>query len=217
MPIPVVVSRSLILTLILWTLALQSGPGQAGTVLVVGDSLSAAYNIPVASGWVSLLADRVDQYKPGVEVVNASISGDTTSGGRSRLPALLEEHLPAVVVIELGGNDGLRATPIPVIRDNLIAMIESSLAVDARVILAGMQLPPSYGIRYAGQFRDLYIELRDAYDLVLIPFFLEGVGDDPSLMQGDGIHPTEAAQSMILDLVWPYLRPLLVDGVSPPG
>lgn len=181
----------------------------ASTVLVVGDSLSAAYNIPVSSGWVSLLADRVDEYKPGHEVVNASISGDTTSGGRSRLPELLEQHSPSVVVIELGGNDGLRATPIGVIRDNLTAMIGKSLNADARVVLAGMQLPPSYGRRYTEQFRDLYVELAEEYDITLIPFFLEGVGDNPELMQDDGIHPTEEAQSLILDLVWPHLKPLL--------
>lgn len=198
-------SRILILPIVL-TWALMS---QAGTVLVVGDSLSAAYNIPVSSGWVSLLADKVDQYKPGFEVVNASISGDTTSGGRSRLPALLDEHAPAVVVIELGGNDGLRATPIGVIRDNLIAMIEASRDAGAEVILAGMQLPPSYGRRYTEQFRDLYAELEEAFDLALIPFFLEGVGDNPELMQGDGIHPTEDAQPLILKLVWPHLKPLL--------
>ena len=203
-------SRILILPIVL-TWALMS---QAGTVLVVGDSLSAAYNIPVSSGWVSLLADKVDQYKPGFEVVNASISGDTTSGGRSRLPALLDEHAPAVVVIELGGNDGLRATPIGVIRDNLIAMIEASRDAGAEVILAGMQLPPSYGRRYTEQFRDLYAELEEAFDLALIPFFLEGVGDNPELMQGDGIHPTEDAQPLILKLVWPHLKPLLQAAAS---
>lgn len=203
-------SRILILPIVL-TWALMS---QAGTVLVVGDSLSAAYNIPVSSGWVSLLADKVDQYKPGFEVVNASISGDTTSGGRSRLPALLDEHAPAVVVIELGGNDGLRATPIGVIRDNLIAMIEASRDAGAEVILAGMQLPPSYGRRYTEQFRDLYAELEETFDLALIPFFLEGVGDNPDLMQGDGIHPTEDAQPLILKLVWPHLKPLLQAAAS---
>lgn len=204
-PIPSVVSRILVLPILL-TWALMS---QAGTVLVVGDSLSAAYNIPVSSGWVSLLADKVDQYKPGFEVVNASISGDTTSGGRARLPTLLKEHAPAVVVIELGGNDGLRATPIGVIRDNLTAMIEDSRAAGAEVILAGMQLPPSYGRRYTEQFRHLYAELEESFDITLIPFFLEGVGDNPDLMQSDGIHPTEDAQPLILDLVWPHLKPLL--------
>lgn len=198
-------SRVLIISMLLtWTLL-----SHARTVLVVGDSLSAAYNIPVSSGWVSLLAHKVDQYKAGVKVINASISGDTTSGGRSRLPALLEEHAPAVVVIELGGNDGLRATPIGVIRDNLTAMIETSLDADAQVILAGMQLPPSYGRRYTEQFRNLFEELRDTFDIALIPFFLEGVGDNPELMQGDGIHPTEDAQPLILELVWPHLEPLL--------
>lgn len=181
----------------------------AGTVLVVGDSLSAAYNIPVSSGWVSLLADRVDEYKPGHEVVNASISGDTTSGGRSRLPGLLEEHTPSVVVIELGGNDGLRATPVTIIRENLVAMIEKSLDAGAGVVLAGMQLPPSYGRRYTEQFRDLYFELQQEYDITLVPFLLEGVGDNPELMQDDGIHPTEEAQLLILELVWPHLKSLL--------
>lgn len=206
-------SRVLVIPLLLtWAMtsaATSAALSQASTVLVVGDSLSAAYNIPVSSGWVSLLADKVDQYKADVKVVNASISGDTTSGGRSRLPALLEEHRPTVVVIELGGNDGLRATPISVIRDNLTAMIESSLEANAEVILAGMQLPPSYGRRYTEQFRDLYAELRDAFDIALIPFFLEGVGENPELMQDDGIHPTEEAQALILKLVWPHLEPLL--------
>lgn len=191
----------------LMALAVASHGGQ--TVLVLGDSLSSAYNIPVSSGWVSLLADRIDEYKLRWEVVNASISGDTTSGGRSRLPQLLQEHSPAIVVIELGGNDGLRATPIGSIRDNLVAMIEQSLDADAAVVLAGMQLPPSYGRRYTEQFRELYIELQNEFGIVLIPFFLEEVGDNPELMQGDGIHPTEEAQPLILELVWPHLEPLL--------
>lgn len=176
---------------------------------MVGDSLSAAYNIPVERGWVNLLADRIAEYKPGHEVVNASISGDTTSGGRSRLPDLIDEHQPAIVVIELGGNDGLRATPIALIRDNLVAMIEMSLDAGAQVILAGMQLPPSYGRRYTDGFRDLYGELEQEFEITLVPFFLDGVGGNPEFMQDDGIHPTVDAQPMILDLVWPHLKPLL--------
>lgn len=181
-------------------------------VLVVGDSLSAEYGLVRGQGWVALLEQRLQNHRIRARVVNASISGDTTSGGRSRLPALLRTHKPAVVIIELGGNDALRGLPLDVSRANLQAMIEASQQAGARVLLVGMEMPPNYGTRYAEQFRQLYVDLARQKRVPLVPFFLKGIADRPDSMdffQADRIHPNEAAQPKMLDNVWPSLQPLL--------
>ncbi len=181
-------------------------------LLVVGDSLSAEYGLKRGSGWVQLLQERLDQNKLAFRVVNASISGDTTSGGRSRLPALLKQHTPQVVVIELGGNDALRGLPLDMTRANLAAMTQAAQAAGARVLLLGMEMPPNYGARYAQEFRDLYTTVAREHKAALLPFFLKGVADgaDPlQWFQSDRIHPNEKAQPLMLDNVWPALRPLL--------
>lgn len=181
-------------------------------VLVVGDSLSAEYGLVRGQGWVALLEQRLQNHRSRARVVNASISGDTTSGGRSRLPALLRTHKPSVVVIELGGNDALRGLPLDVSRANLQAMIEASQQAGARVLLVGMEMPPNYGARYAEQFRQLYVDLARQKRVPLVPFFLKGIADRPDSMdffQADRIHPNEAAQPKMLDNVWPSLQPLL--------
>jgi acyl-CoA thioesterase I len=181
-------------------------------VLVVGDSLSAEYGLARGSGWVAMLERRLAEQKLPWRVVNASISGDTTSGGRSRLPALLAEHRPRVVVLELGGNDALRGLPLAMTEANLKAMAQASKAAGARVLVAGMQVPPNYGRRYAEQFAGLFANVAQSEGAALVPFFLAGVADVPeadSLFQADRIHPTAEAQPRMLANVWPVLRPLL--------
>lgn len=178
----------------------------ANTLLLLGDSLSAAYNIPVSSSWPELLREKLP---PHWELVNASVSGETTGGGVQRLPALLKEHEPSLVVLELGGNDGLRGYPLTRIRQNLQQLIKLSTEADAQVMLIGMQIPPNYGQRYAQGFADVFPALAEKFDLPLVPFLLEGIALQPGLMQSDGIHPTAAAQGRILDNVLPTLEPLL--------
>ena len=193
------------------------GPAFADTakppvVLVVGGSLSAEYGLQRGSGWVALLQERLNREKVQARVVNASVSGDTTSGGRSRLPALLRQHQPSVVVIELGGNDALRGLPMGTTRDNLGAMVKAGNDAGARVLLLGMEMPPNYGARYAQEFRDVFTGVARQGKAALVPFFLKGVADlpDPTrLFQNDRIHPNEQAQPIMLDNVWPALRPLL--------
>lgn len=180
-------------------------------LLVLGDSLSAAYGIDVQQGWVSLLEQRVAAKYPH-KVINASVSGETTGGGLARLPALLEQHKPELVIVELGGNDGLRGYPLNVMQQQLVDIIEKSRAAGATVVLVGMQIPPNYGPRYTNRFRDIYKELAEKFELPLVGFLLDGVATDAALMQRDGIHPTAAAQEKILDNVWPVLQPLLVRG-----
>ncbi|MCK7544589.1 arylesterase [Marinobacter bryozoorum] len=186
------------------------GAAAASTILVMGDSLSAAYGVETETAWVNLLRERLseedhDQW----QVVNASISGETTDGGARRLPALLDRHQPDIVIIELGGNDGLRGFQPPVIRDNLSAMIEASREGGASVLLVGMQIPPNYGPRYTRMFADMFPDLSDQYNTGLVPFFLEGIYNGDGMMQDDGIHPTGEAQPLLLDNVWPHLVPLL--------
>lgn len=181
----------------------------APALLVLGDSLSAAFGIDTRSGWVSLLAERLAARGLDLRVVNASISGDTTAGGLARLPPLLAEHRPRVVVIELGGNDGLRGLPLPVVRGNLESLIRASRDAGARVLLLGMRIPPNYGPRYTEAFHTLYADLAQRYQVPLVPFFLDGVAAQPGLMQDDGIHPRAEAQPHLLDNVWPALEPLL--------
>lgn len=184
-------------------------PAQAAarTLLVFGDSLSAAYGLSTNQGWVHLLAERAASL--GWRVVNASISGETTAGGLRRLPEDLKRHRPAVVVIALGANDALRGQPIAAIRGNLDKMIQISRKARAEPVLAGMMIPPNYGIDYAAQFRDLYAELAAKHRIPGVPFLLEGVADKPELFQPDQLHPVASAQRRILDNVWPAIEPLL--------
>jgi acyl-CoA thioesterase-1 len=167
-------------------------------VLVLGDSLSAAYGMDLEQGWVALWADSLDE---STEVINASISGETTTGGLTRLPTLLAKHKPLLVVIELGGNDGLRGYPLPRMRANLEQMIQLSVRAGARVALIPMQIPPNYGPAYTRQFSAIYSELAERFGVVLTPFFLEDVALKPELMQRDGIHPTAEAQPMMLEAI----------------
>ena len=195
-----------------WALALAPLPAAAAdgpVVLVLGDSISAAYGLPSGSGWTDLLQRRLDQRKLAWRVVNASISGDTTAGGRSRLPALLTRHRPAIVVIELGGNDGLRGGSIASTRDNLVAMTTAVKAAGARPMIVGMKLPPNYGPSYTRQFEAVFAEVARAQGAPLVPFFFEGFADDAAAFQPDRIHPTEAAQQKLLDNVWPTLERML--------
>ena len=179
------------------------------TVLVLGDSLSAAHNIPVESGWVHLLGDRLAKMEPGWAVVNASISGETSLSGRNRLPALLEKVHPAVVVIELGANDGLRGLPLAALRDNLVAMIEAARQSKAQVLLLGIELPVNYGPQYRDGLRAVYADLSQQKKVALVPFLLDGVAQRPELMQEDGLHPIASGQPQVLANVWKGLEPLL--------
>jgi acyl-CoA thioesterase-1 len=186
--------------------------GASRTLLVVGDSLSAEYGIARGSGWVALLEQRLAQQKLPVRVVNASISGDTTSGGRSRLPALLQQHRPQVVVVALGGNDALRGLPLDMTEANLTAMARAARAAGAKVLIAGIAVPPNYGRKYSEDFARLFGTVARVEGTALVPFLLAGVADAPNadaLFQPDRIHPTAAAHPQMLDNVWPVLRPLL--------
>jgi acyl-CoA thioesterase-1 len=181
-------------------------------LLVVGDSLSAEYGLPRGSGWVALLERRLKQEVRDVTVVNASISGDTTSGGRSRLPALLAQHKPTHVIVELGGNDALRGLPLAMTRDNLAAMLRASQAAGARTMLVGTQVPPNYGRSYTEEFAALFGAVAKAEGAALVPFLLAGVADGPdaaALFQADRIHPNAQAQPIMLANVWPTLKALL--------
>jgi len=178
-------------------------------ILVLGDSLSAAYGIPLERGWVNLLQARLKTEGYGYEVVNASVSGDTTGAALTRLPRALELHQPAIVIVELGGNDGLRGTPVAQMQRNLASIIEKARAVDAEVLVTGVMIPPNYGAEYTARFSAVYTSLVDEFEVALVPFILDGIALEPSLMQADGIHPTAAAQPRILDNVWPALLPLL--------
>ena len=178
-------------------------------VLIVGDSISAAYGLPAGTGWVDLLAARVKAEGLPHRVVNASISGDTTAGGRSRLTALLTQHRPAVVVIELGGNDGLRGGNLQATRDNLDAMVTLAQKAGARVLLVGTRLPPNYGPAYTREFDALFADVAKRRKVALVPYFFAGFGENNELFQPDRIHPTAAAQPQLLENVWPALKPLL--------
>jgi acyl-CoA thioesterase-1 len=181
----------------------------APVVLVVGDSLSAGYGMELSQSWPRLLQNRLKDNGHEYRVINSSITGDTTQGGLTRLPRLLGKYDPSLVVIELGGNDGLRGLSINVTRNNLSSMVEQSQDSGAKVILTGIQLPPNYGQMYTEQFYSMYGELEEQYGLLLIPFFMEDVAFDPELMQADGIHPNAKAQPMLLDKVWSLLEPEL--------
>ncbi|WP_286875537.1 arylesterase [Marinimicrobium sp. UBA4509] len=178
-------------------------------VLVLGDSLSAAYGIDEEDGWVNLLNERLEREGYPHTVVNASVSGETTEGGLKRLPRLLSEHNPEWVILELGGNDGLRGYPVSDLADNLAAMIQLSREQGAEVVLLGMQIPPNYGPRYTDQFTAVYPQLAQEEDVPLVAFMLEGIATKDELMQRDGIHPNAEAQPKILENVWPMLREVL--------
>ncbi|GAB2801925.1 arylesterase [Halomonas shantousis] len=190
----------------LWLGAVQANPVYADTLLVMGDSLSAAYGIDRERGWVHQLQERLgDEH----EVINASISGETTSGGMARLPELLQRHDPDIVLLELGGNDGLRGLSPHQMKLNLANMIENSQAAGARVLLLGIEMPPNYGSTYVDAFRGVFRQLVDEYDVHLVPFILEGVALTEDMMQEDGIHPNGKAQATILNNVWEKLAPML--------
>ncbi len=184
--------------------------GAAGnTIVVVGDSLSSGYGLAAEQSWVAMLDNRLEEEGYGYEVVNASIAGDTTAGGLARLPRLLETYSPAWVILELGGNDGLRGQPVETLKGNLAQMIELSLEHGASVLLAGMQIPPNYGGAYTRALANVYPELAARYDVPLVPFLLDGVALNSELMQSDGIHPNAAGQAIILENVWDVLGALL--------
>jgi acyl-CoA thioesterase-1 len=198
--------------LLLGSLSLSSPAANASKLLVVGDSLSAEYGIARGTGWVALLAEQLQREKHPWQVVNASISGDTTSGGRSRLPALLKQHQPTHVVLELGGNDALRGLPLPMTRDNLLAMARDAKAAGAKVMVVGMQVPPNYGARYGQDFAALFASVAQTEGAALVPFLLAGVADGPQaeqLFQPDRIHPKAEAHPRMLANVWGVMKPWL--------
>ena len=182
----------------------------ADTILVFGDSISAGYGLPnEQTGWVWLLDERVTEHGLSYQVVNESVSGETTGGGLARLPGALKRHNPQFLVLELGGNDALRGYSIAAMRENLLSMVRLAKGQGAEVILAGMMVPPNYGPRYSREFQEVFTQVAETSGSLLIPFLLEGIATDPSLMQSDGIHPNADAQSLIRDIVWEALKPLL--------
>jgi len=197
-------------------LATGAAAANPAAILVLGDSLSAEYGLPRDTGWVRLLSDRVAKEASQYSVVNASISGETTSGGRTRLPQLLQQHRPAIVVLQLGANDGLRGLPLPAMRENLAAMIAASRKAGARLLLIGMRIPPNYGRDYADRFAAAFAQIAADQKVTLVPFLLDGFAEDLSYFQSDRIHPAPKAQPLMLDTVWPKLAPLLkTRGVAP--
>jgi acyl-CoA thioesterase-1 len=203
--------RVALIALVLCVAALSCGAAAAAppVVLIVGDSISAGYGLPSGTGWVALLDKRLAAERIPHQVVNASISGDTTAGGRARLPALLAQHRPAVTVIELGGNDGLRGGSLDAMRDNLDAMVTMAQKAGSRVLLVGMRLPPNYGPSYVQRFAATFGEVARKHNAALVPFLFAGFGEDNAMFQPDGIHPVAAAQSQLLENVWRELAPLL--------
>jgi len=187
----------------------QAAPGAARTLLVLGDSLSAEYGLARGTGWVALLEGRLAERHPGWTVVNASISGETTSGGATRIAGLLDRHQPATVIVELGGNDALRGLDLDATRDNLDRIVKASRESGAKVLLLGMQVPPNYGKAYTDAFAKVFRDVAKAHEAPLVPFFLEGVADDMTLFQPDRIHPNAQAQARMLGNVWPALDRLL--------
>lgn len=209
--------RLALLCLPLWLLAarpaqVQAAAPQPARILVVGDSISAEYGLPHGSGWVALLQKRLDAEKKPYQVINASISGDTTSGGRARLPQLLKQHQPHIVVLELGANDALRGLSLQQTRANLAAMVNAAQQAKAKVLLLGMQIPPNYGPQYTADFAKVFTDISHSHKTALLPFLLKGVADAPDSQrwfQADRIHPNAQAQPQMLDNVWPQLKPLL--------
>ncbi|HEX6590751.1 MAG TPA: arylesterase [Moraxellaceae bacterium] len=208
-----IISQARLKTLLAVVLALlfsAAGPAQAAKILVFGDSISAAYGLEVEQGWVSLLQQKLNKAAPGRhQVVNGSLSGETTAGGRKRLPPLLQKHKPDIVVLELGGNDGLRGQPPTLMADNLKAMIAAARGAGAKVILLGIKIPPNYGSAYRNAFEKVFASVSQSEKVPLLPFFLEGVGGNTRLVQADGIHPTAEAQPQLLKNAWPLLESAL--------
>lgn len=192
-----------------WVIALQNAAASDRAILIFGDSLSAAYGLSPEQGWVALLDKRLRAQGYGYEVVNASISGETTSGGLQRLPRALELHKPQIVVLELGANDALRGLPLAQTKDNLDRMLQLVKREGARILLVGMRIPPNYGPRYGAEFERMYTDLAASYHLVLVPFLLESVALDSARMQADGMHPNARGEPAVLDTLWPKLEPLL--------
>nr|WP_320136288.1 arylesterase [uncultured Amphritea sp.] len=190
-------------------LLLLSSLAWSGSILVMGDSLSAAYGIPVKQGWVTLLEQRLAQTHPDYDVVNASISGETTHGGLTRLPAVLDQYQPTLVILELGANDGLQGAPLKVIENNLNQLVSQAQATGASVLLLEMRIPPNYGPRYSDGFTALFSRVAAQHEIPLVPFFMASIALQPELMQADGLHPKAAAQPALLDQVWLVLENLL--------
>jgi acyl-CoA thioesterase-1 len=190
-------------------IALQNAAASDRTILVFGDSLSAAYGIRPEQGWVALLTQRLQAQGYGYEVVNASVSGETSVGGLQRLPRALQIHQPGMVILEIGANDGLRGLPVAAAKENLTKMVQLSQASGARVMLVGIRIPPNYGPRYTTEFADMYPEIAKQFHLPFVPFLLEKVALDPSLMQEDGMHPNARGEPLVLDTLWQGLEPLL--------
>jgi acyl-CoA thioesterase-1 len=198
------------LAVLVLIVASASAYAQAPVILVFGDSISAGYGLPrVEQGWVELLKTRLNAQGYGYQVVNASVSGETTAGGLARLPRALELHHPSIVILELGGNDGLRALPIAQMRTNLTQMVTLATAASAKVLLLGMRMPPNYGPEYTRQFALVFSDLAGEKKMPLVPFLLTDIALTPSLLQGDDIHPNALGQPILLDNVWPALKPLL--------
>ncbi|MFT6188245.1 MAG: acyl-CoA thioesterase-1 [Oleispira sp.] len=187
----------------------ENSPLQQQTILVVGDSISAGFGIDKDLGWVALLGQRLESKFTQYALVNASISGETTSGGANRFSSMLQQHQPNVVILELGGNDGLRGTPIKLITQNLTYIIRASQKAGAQVLLLGMRIPPNYGQRYSELFADQYLTIAAELNVPVLPFLLEGIAAEAGMMQADGIHPTENAQPIMTKNVWQMLKPML--------
>ena len=187
----------------------EGGPSRVPTLLVLGDSVSAGYGLANGEGWVALLQARLKTQGYGYRVVNASVSGETTAGGLARLPRALAVHRPQIVILELGGNDGLRGLSLERSRANLEEMVRLSKAAGAQVLLLGMKIPPNYGLRYARDFENLFREVARRHRLAFEPFFLERIALAPGMLQADGLHPTAKAQPIMLESMWPALKPLL--------
>ena len=198
-----------LLALFVLMVASAAARAEAPVILVFGDSISAGYGLPLEQGWVELLKTRLKSQGYGDQVVNASVSGETTAGGLARLPRALELHHPGIVVLELGGNDGLRALPIAQMRANLAQMLDLSSAAGAKVLLLGMRMPPNYGPEYTKQFAMVFSDLAAEKKAALVPFLLTNIALSPDLLQGDDIHPNALGQPILLDNVWPALKPLL--------
>lgn len=202
--------RAFVVAILAFAIAARIASAESSSViLVLGDSISAGYGLPAGSGWVSLLQERLKQEHRPHTVVNASVSGDTTAGGRARLEALLTRYRPAITVIELGGNDGLRGGSVDAMRQNLDAMTAAAQKAGSRVLLIGMRMPPNYGQAYVERFDATFAEVAKAHKTALVPFLFEGFGENEAMFQPDRIHPVVAAQSKLLDNVWRELKPML--------
>jgi acyl-CoA thioesterase-1 len=200
---------ALLLTSLLLLSGLQFAQAQSARMLVLGDSISSGYGMKPEQGWVNQLKNKLSQSGYDYQVINASISGETSQGGLTRLPELLRQYQPDLVLIELGGNDGLRGLPLKLLQNNLSKMIDLSQESKAQPILLGIQLPPNYGRRYTQAFAGIYPKLAQQHKIPVMPFILQGIGTDSSKMQPDGIHPTGAAQTELLENIWPVVQPLL--------